>query len=272
MENLEFLNNNKDDICDFNFFFDKFENVRKNRIKLPLGVDNLDKILGGGFDSGSVYLVFGGNSTGKTQLCHQICVQGFKYFSNEQNKINQKSVLFFDSENTFRPERIKELSGFHDIDYKEILKNTLISNIRSNSILLLSLKNIEEDIKKNSIKIFIIDSINHHYRFEKGEKNFSFNNTKKDFLNILEKINHITKKYNIITIITAQVTPNFIDDAFIKEEPVALQYLNHFFSESIYLKQKKDKQCYAHLVNSLKLPEKRVLYEIGNKGIQDFKI
>ena len=41
---------------------------------------------------------------------------------------------------------------------------------------------------------------------------------------------------------------------------------------NIYLKQKKDKQCYAHIVNSQKLPEKRILYEIAKIGIKDVKI
>ncbi|MBY9005676.1 MAG: hypothetical protein KGD63_02870 [Candidatus Lokiarchaeota archaeon] len=270
MDNLELLGIDKNNIYDYNYVINRIKN--KNQFKLSLEADNFDKILNGGFNSSSVYLIFGSNSSGKTQLCHQVSVKAYQYFLSNQKKENQKSILYFDTENTFRPERITELSGFYNLNHKKVLKSILVSRIRSNSILLLSLKNLEEIIKKNSIGLFLIDSINHHYRFEKGEKDISYSKTKRNFLEILKKINQITKKFNLITIITAQITPNFIEDAFVKELPVAIQFLNHFFTEIIYLSHKKERKYYAHIVNSQKVPEKRTLYEITNEGIKDFKI
>ena len=269
MEILELLDIDKNNIHNYKMILKR---SKKEKLNLSIGADNFDKILGGGLKSGSVYLFFGSNSSGKTQLCHQICIKAHQYFTKIYKKKNQKFILYFDTENTFRPERIKELSEFYNVNYKSVLKNILVSKISSNSILLLSLKNLEEIFDKNSTGLFLIDSINHHYRFEKGEKNLSFDKTKRNFLKILEKINKITIKLNLITIITAQITPNFINDAFVKEIPVAIQYLNHFFTEMIYLNHKQDNKCYAHLLNSQRYPEKRILYEITNEGIKDFKI
>ena len=45
-----------------------------NRIKLATGAKDLDDILEGGIETGSITEIYGENRTGKTQLCHTLCV------------------------------------------------------------------------------------------------------------------------------------------------------------------------------------------------------
>ncbi|MFX1394129.1 MAG: hypothetical protein ACFFAH_11190, partial [Promethearchaeota archaeon] len=115
-------------------------------------------------------------------------------------------------------------------------------------------------------RVLIIDSINNHYRSEQG---ISFYNAKMIFLKILKIINQLTKKFHLITFVTAQVVPNFIDDATVRDIPVGNQYLNHFFSEYFYFGIKED-QNYIHILNSQLFPEKKVFFKISSKGIEDF--
>ena len=180
-------------------------------------------------------------------------------------------IYYLDTENTFRPERIKELASTRNIEYSKILKSILVANVMSNSALLMALKNIEEQLNKDENAILFIDSINNYYRSEQGNENLSFHQIKNTFMQILNKLYNLNKKFNICIIATAQVAPNFIDDAVIENIPVGNQYLNHFFSEYLYLSQ-HDQKNYAHLVNSSKLPEKKVPYKITSEGIIDFKI
>jgi predicted ATP-dependent serine protease len=145
----------------------------------------------------------------------------------------------------------------------------------SNNTLLISLQSVEKEIKNNPIQLLIIDTINNYYRSEKGDPAVSFSRVRTRFLKILQKIFELTKTFNLITILTAQITPNFIDDAVIKEYPVGIHYLNHFFSEMFYLSHKNDDEqnlCYIHRVNSSFLPEKKLLFEITPKGLVDYKI
>ena len=95
---------------------------------------------------------------------------------------------------------------------------------------------------------------------------------KTTYFKILEKINKLTQQFQLITILTAQVAPNFIEEAVIKEFPVGIQYLNHFFSETLYLRYKENDMVYVHLVNSHFLPEKKLLYTITKRGIEDYKM
>jgi RecA/RadA recombinase len=48
--------------------------VRQNVIHLTTGSSELDKLLGGGFETGSITEIFGEFRTGKTQICHTLCV------------------------------------------------------------------------------------------------------------------------------------------------------------------------------------------------------
>jgi len=239
---------------------------------LPLDAKAINKILGGGFRQGLPYVVFGESKTGKTQLAHQICTQTFAYFSQTRNHSQGKYTLYFDTENTFRPERIRELSQLKGLNYKTVLKSIEVSKILSNSALLISMKKAARRIKSQSIKVMIVDTINNHFRSERGKKGGLFNKLKQDFLEILQWVLTLTVNYNLITILTAQVTPSFISDDPIRERPVGDQYLNHFFSEFIYLNRKDKNKCYAHLVNSTFLPEKRLLYALSSQGIEDYTI
>ena len=224
---------------------------------------NLNKVIGGGFRSGNAYVVFGANKTGKTQLCHQLSVQSFR---------RSQRLIYLDTENTFRPERIRELADSNNLDGEKALKSILVSKIMSNTAFLLKLNEVENIIENNKIKMLIVDSINNYYRFERGDKGVSFFKAKATFLRILEKINDLTQKHNLITILTAQVAPNFDEKAIIKEIPVGMQYLNHIFSEFLYLNFKEKDMSYIHLVNSHLLPEKKILYKITKKGLEDYKI
>jgi hypothetical protein len=91
-------------------------------------------------------------------------------------------------------------------------------------------------------------------------------------MSILNKIDKLTKKFGLITIATAQISPNFIDNVIIKEKPVGNQFLNHFFTENLYLSSRDEKSNYIHLVNSSFLPEKRVAYRITSAGIEDHSL
>lgn len=226
---------------------------------IPTGSSHFDTILKGGFHPG-MYLIFGANRTGKTQLCHQMCLQTY---------ITSSNSIYIDSENTFRPERIKELCSYRGVDTEHTMKSILVAKVLSNSTLLLKLNEVDKKLEHSNTKLLIIDSINNHFRTDQGANVITHNKLKKNFLNILQKLSDITIKHKIVLLATAQISPKFIENPIIKENPVGLQYLNHYFSEFLYLTRNSDKN-YVHLVNSISLPENKLPYIITSKGIEDY--
>ena len=47
---------------------------RKNLIRVTSGSSNLDEVLGGGFEQCSITELYGEFRSGKSQLCHTLCV------------------------------------------------------------------------------------------------------------------------------------------------------------------------------------------------------
>jgi len=250
-------------IIDKKKIISEIKRIKREKTIISAGSKNFNKVIGGGFFSGKVYVIFGANKTGKTQICHQLSVQAFQ---------NSFKVVYLDTENTFRPERVRELAESNKYNSEKTLKNIYVSKIMSNNALLLKLNELDSIIKSNNIKLLIIDSINNFFRIERSDKQVSFLKTKTTYLKILEKISNLTQRFQLITILTAQVAPNFIEEAVIKEFPVGNQYLNHYFSEVLYLSYKENDMIYIHLVNSHFLPEKKVIYTITKRGIEDYKM
>ena len=78
------------------------------RLRVTTGCAALDKILGGGVETGSVLELFGEFRTGKTQLVAQLCVAS-------QLDVDSGGaagrVIVIDTENAFKVERIAEVGG-----------------------------------------------------------------------------------------------------------------------------------------------------------------
>lgn len=238
---------------------DDIYEVFKKSIPISTGSTNFDAILDGGFYPGIAYIVYGEFNTGKTQLCMQLCTSGYK-------------TLFIDSENTFRPERIKQISSNLNLKPERILNSIDHSKIMSVNALYVLIDKLDRIIEENNYKLILIDSITNHFRVEQftDKKNAFF--LKTQFMKVLKTLNSITKKHNLITVITSQVSSTFSDESFFPVKPFALTLLNHFFSEFLYLSLIEENKRAAHIVNSGFLPERRSLFTITEKGIRDYTL
>jgi DNA repair protein RAD51 len=123
---------------------------------ISTGLKKLDQFLGGGIKEGLITDVYGSNGTGKTQLALQISLNVLK---------NGGQVLFQDTTNEFRPERLVEMMRKQEISSAllEKIKVGLITN---------TMQQIQY-LSKISIKNFsliIIDNVTDLFSFEYSKK------------------------------------------------------------------------------------------------------
>ena len=97
---------------------------RKRVLRITTGSDALDTLLGGGVESCSITEIFGEFRTGKTQLCHTLCVTA--QLPKEMKGGNGK-VAFIDTEGTFRAERIAAIATRFGVDPNAGIKAYKIS-------------------------------------------------------------------------------------------------------------------------------------------------
>ena len=92
----------------------------KDVIFISTGSKDLDALLGGGIETGSITEVFGEFRTGKTQLCHTLCVMS-------QRPLDQGGaegrVIYVDTEGTFRPQKLVAIAERFDMNPDEVLDN-----------------------------------------------------------------------------------------------------------------------------------------------------
>ena len=80
-------------------FFEK----RQRMVQLSTGSASLDQLLGGGVETGSITEIFGEFRTGKTQICHTLCVTCQLPIAKGGG---EGMAMYIDTEGTFRPERL----------------------------------------------------------------------------------------------------------------------------------------------------------------------
>ena len=66
----------------------EFHQRRSEIIQLTSGSKELDKLLGGGIETGSITEIFGEFRTGKTQLCHTLAVTCQVYESGNEDSLS----------------------------------------------------------------------------------------------------------------------------------------------------------------------------------------
>ena len=93
---------------------------RQDICYLTTGAKELDGLLGGGMETGSITEMFGEFRTGKTQLCHTLCVTA--QLPLEQGGCEGKA-MYIDTEGTFRPQRLLEIAEKYGLDGQDVLDN-----------------------------------------------------------------------------------------------------------------------------------------------------
>ena len=99
------------------------EEVLKKRnkiVRVTTGSEEFDKLLGGGLETGAITEVYGQYGAGKSQLAHVFAVRS--QLPVGKGGIDG-SVVFIDTESTFRPERIVQIANALKMDSNKVLKN-----------------------------------------------------------------------------------------------------------------------------------------------------
>jgi DNA repair protein RadA len=138
-------------------------NKRKNIERISTGSKCFDELLGGGFEVNAITEIYGEFGSGKTQICHTSAVM-------VQQKITdgglEGGVIYVDTENTFRPERIVSISKARNIDHVSVLENIVVAKAFNSAHQELIIHEVGKIIENNNIKLLVLDSAISHYRAE----------------------------------------------------------------------------------------------------------
>ena len=166
--------------------------------------------------------VFGESGTGKTQLSHTLCVTtqipGENGFSGGKVIYLGKSVtavfcpvtlilLFSDTENTFRPDRLRPIADRFNLDQEAVLDNVLYSRAYTSEQLMKLLDFVCAKFHEEPgiFKLLIVDSVMALFRVDfsgRGE----LAERQQNLAQMMSKLQKISEEYNVAVLVTNQMT------------------------------------------------------------------
>ena len=242
----------------------KLYEKRKHDERISTGSKNLDDLFVGGIETRSVTEIYGEYGSGKTQICHTLCIMVQQ--SRSYGGLSGKAI-YIDTENTFRPERIVSIAKARDLDPYKSLENIMVAKAYNSAHQELILEETGPIIDSNNVKLLIVDSAVAHYRAEfLGRATLSERQQKLNkFMHMLVRI---AETYAIAVLATNQIQSS--PDAIFGDpyRPTGGNVVAHTSTYRIYLKRSL-KNRIARMVDSPYHPEREVLFTLSEEGVKD---
>ncbi|MFQ6051128.1 MAG: DNA repair and recombination protein RadA [Candidatus Hydrothermarchaeota archaeon] len=252
--------------CDMGFFRgDEILEKRKQIGRITTNSKNFDHLLGGGIETQAITELFGEFGSGKTQVAHQVAVT--VQLPKEQGGL-ERGAIYVDTENTFRPERIQQMSEALGLDPAETLKNIHVARAYNSDHQMLLVEKAEDITKEEDVGVIIVDSLTSHFRAEYvGRGTLAPRQQKLNrHLHTLQKLADL---YNLSVLVTNQVMAR--PDMFFGDPTQAVggHVVGHQATFRLYLRKSKGGKRIARLVDSPNMPEGECVFRIVEAGVRD---
>ncbi|KAG7158232.1 DNA repair protein RAD51-like 1 [Homarus americanus] len=248
---------------------------------LTTGSKELDKLLGGGIETGSITEIFGEFRTGKTQLCHSLALP-------LEMGGGEGKCLYIDTEGSFRPERLLAVADKFGLSGADVLDNVAFARAISDQQTQL-LVQAAAMMTEARYALCIVDSAMALYRTDysgRGELSARQNHLSR-FLHFLDwpmrrcrviKV-HMNGgsegfQFGVAIVITNQVVAQ-VDGAAMfgadPKKPVGGHIMAHSSTTRLYLRKGRGETRICKIYDSPCLPEAETMFGIYADGIGDLK-
>ncbi|XP_017560933.1 meiotic recombination protein DMC1/LIM15 homolog isoform X4 [Pygocentrus nattereri] len=253
---------------------------RRQVFHITTGSLEFDKLLGGGIESMAITEAFGEFRTGKTQLSHTLCVTA--QLPGEDGYSGGK-VIFIDTENTFRPDRLKDIAERFNVDHEAVLDNVLYARAYTSEhqmelLDFVAAKFHEEGgvfklLVRRETKDKIIDSIMALFRVDFSGRGELAERQQK-LAQMLSRLQKISEEYNVAVFVTNQMTADpgagmtFQADP---KKPIGGHILAHASTTRLSLRKGRGETRIAKIFDSPDMPENEATFAITPGGVADAK-
>lgn len=232
---------------------------------ISTGSEEVNSLFGGGIETQAVTEIFGEFGSGKTQLAHQLSVN--VQLPTDKGGLDGKAI-YIDTENTFRPRRIKSMARGLDVDPEEALRNIFVAKVMNTDQQLITAEKAHEIVEDRDVRLLVVDTVTSLFRAEFVGRESLVERQQKLGKHLLA-LHRIADLKNVAVLVTNQVQAN--PDAFIGEstQPIGGHILAHSATNRIYLRKSRASRRIARVVDSPELPEGEAVFRISGEGIRD---
>lgn len=248
--------------------FESATSIAKKRLqigRITTGSKALDALLGGGIETQAITEAHGAFGSSKTQLAHQLAVN--VQLPKGKGGLEGK-VVFIDTENTFRPERIQDMAKAVGLNPQKALENIFVARAYNSDHQVLLAEKAVEVIKKENVKLMVVDSVTSAFRSDYTGRGTLANRQQK--LNRhLHHLQRIADVHNLVVFVTNQVMAR--PDVLFGDPtaPIGGHILGHQATYRLYMRKSKGEKRIAKLIDSPNLPEGEAIFAVITEGIRD---
>ncbi|CAO3681905.1 unnamed protein product [Rhizopus stolonifer] len=242
---------------------------RQDIIKITTGSKNLDVLLGGGLETGSITEIFGEFRTGKSQLCHMLSVTCQLPFElgGAQGK-----CLYIDTEDTFRPNRILSIAQRFNLDGNEALDNIAYARACNTDHQTNLLKEAAAMMTETRFAVLVIDSAMALYRSDYAGRG-ELASRQIHLAQFMRQLQRLASIFGIAVIITNQMVAQ-VDGSLAlfnadPKKPAGGNIIAHASCTRLYLKKGRGPLRICKVYDSPCLPEIECEFAIFEGGIGD---
>ncbi|EEC08841.1 meiotic recombination protein DMC1/LIM15 homolog [Ixodes scapularis] len=243
---------------------------RRHVFRVSTGSKELDKLMGGGVESMAITEVFGEFRTGKTQLSHTLCVT---CQLPGENGYSGGKAMFIDTENTFRPDRLRDIADRFNLDHAAMLENILYARAFTSEHQMEMLDQVAAKFHEEAgvYRLLIVDSIMALFRVDFSGRGELADRQQK-LAQMLSKLQKISEEYNVAVFITNQMTADpgaamsFQADP---KKPIGGHILAHASTTRIALRKGRAEVRIAKIYDSPDQPENEATFAITAGGVAD---
>ncbi|KAK4226914.1 DNA repair protein rhp51 [Podospora fimiseda] len=243
---------------------------RSELISITTGSKNLDTLLAGGVETGSVTEIFGEFRTGKSQICHTLAVTCQLPFDMGGG---EGKCMYIDTEGTFRPVRLLAVANRYGLSGEEVLDNVAYARAYNSDHQLQLLNQAAAMMCETRFSLLIVDSATALYRTDfLGRGELSSRQT--HLAKFMRTLQRLADEFGIAVVITNQVVAQvdggpsamFNPDP---KKPIGGNIIAHASTTRISLKKGRAETRIAKVYDSPCLPESDCLFAISEEGIID---
>ena len=242
-------------------------------IKALDALTTIEELNVAGVRLGETIEFFGPFRSGKSQICHQLCVT--VQLPTELGGVGKKAV-FIDTEGTFSPSRIKAIHGKLQKDlgweknFEDVLRDiTYARAYNSDHQMSLAERLLELFYNhKDQYGLVALDSATAHFRAEYAGRG-TLAERQQTINYHLGILGRLADTYNVAVAITNQVQSN--PAAFFGDPTQAIggHILGHWATTRFYLRKSKGEKRIIRIYDSPYLPEAEAVFAITPEGCVD---
>jgi len=231
----------------------------------------LDGILSGGIETGSITEIFGEFRTGKTQLCHTLCVTCQLPLDDGGG---EGKALYIDTEGTFRPERLVSIAERYGLAPEQVLDNVAYARAYNSDHQSKLLIQASAMMAESRFALLIVDSATALYRSDfsgRGE----LSARQMHLSRFLRSLLRLADEFGVAVVVTNQVVANVDGAASMfggdTKKPIGGHIMAHASTTRLYLRKGRGETRICKIYDSPCLPEAEAMFAILPNGIGDAK-